>query len=177
MTNPKPQRTYAENIRAWSGDQEAKQERVCAWTCQCGEQNTSGCKICCFCDAERIFSEAQPPAAPSTANEEEAVERMAIAMCKARAHPHWVDLSEVEREGYRIFARAALTVVTPTPDAVTALRERDEIFAEMLALLSEADRRIAWESLGLGNTFADRVEQVVARACATLQNESGTHRP
>lgn len=42
--------------------------------------------------------------------------------------------------------------------------ERAEMFAEMLDLLSEADRRIAWESHGLGNTFAERVEQVIVRA-------------
>ncbi|AIT81253.1 hypothetical protein [Novosphingobium pentaromativorans] len=35
---------------------------------------------------------------------------------------------------------------------------------ELLALLAEADRRIAWESVGLGNTFSDRVEAAIAKA-------------
>ncbi|AIT81640.1 hypothetical protein [Novosphingobium pentaromativorans] len=35
---------------------------------------------------------------------------------------------------------------------------------ELLNLLAEADRRIAWESVGLGNTFSDRVEAAIAKA-------------
>ncbi|GFM29237.1 hypothetical protein [Novosphingobium sp. PY1] len=35
---------------------------------------------------------------------------------------------------------------------------------ELLDLLAEADRRIAWESVGLTNTFSDRVEAALAKA-------------
>ena len=35
---------------------------------------------------------------------------------------------------------------------------------ELHALLSEADRRLPWESYGFGNDFADRVEAAIAKA-------------
>ena len=39
-------------------------------------------------------------------------------------------------------------------------------FDELRALLTEADRVIAWESCGLTNTFSDRVEAALAKAGA-----------
>lgn len=110
------------------------------WTCQCGEENTGGGKICGFCDCERIFGDvahlsALRPApetsvqklhestgAPDYANcavGEELVKSFARAMRESIAGENRLGWHEPTVQQSEHMARAALAAM-PTSDAIRA---------------------------------------------------------
>lgn len=74
-------------------------------------------------------------------------ERVARAIHEGRSGIPWECTSQQDL-AYRD-ANAALSIIS----------EREQA---LVTLIKEADARISWESIGLGNTFAERMEAALA---------------
>lgn len=78
----------------------------------------------------------------------------------------WLFNLELECSGASLNPLESIAIggaILSLPDLLTALKAHVARMQELEEVLAEADRVIVWESFGLTNTFADRVEALLVR--------------